>query len=58
MKNLEILEVHEINLKEKKEIEGGVLGIDDILVGLAIAAGAAIINDWDGFKEGFASAFD
>ncbi len=60
MKNLELnaLGVQEMNIKEKRMIEGGVFGIDDILVGLAIAAGAAIINDWDDFKDGFASAFN
>ena len=36
--------------EEMHEIQGGILGI--ILAGLAIAAGAAIINDWDNFKNG------
>jgi len=36
--------------EEMHEIHGGVLAA--ILVGLAIAAGGAIINDWDNFKAG------
>ena len=36
--------------KEMYEIRGGILLA--ILAGLTIAAGAAIINDWDNFKAG------
>jgi len=35
---------------EMHEIHGGILHI--IIAGLIIAAGAAIINDWDNFKNG------
>jgi hypothetical protein len=35
---------------EMYETRGGFLGI--IAAGLIIAAGAAIINDWDNFKAG------
>jgi hypothetical protein len=57
MKNLENYGILELNAQEIKEINGGIFGWDDVLVGLAIAAGAAIINDWDNFKKGFWSAF-
>ncbi len=58
MKNLENYGVQEMNASEIKEIDGGVFGWDDILIGIAIAAGAAIINDWDDFKDGFSTAFN
>jgi len=58
MKNLENYGVLEMDSAKIREIEGGVFGFDDILIGLAIAAGAAIINDWDGFKDGFSTAFN
>ncbi len=39
-----------LNREEMHEIHGGILLV--ILAGIAIAAGAAIINDWDNFKRG------
>ena len=57
MKNLENNGVQELNTREKISIDGGLFGIDDLLIGLAIGAGLAIINDWDDFKKGFFSAF-
>ena len=36
--------------EEMYDVKGGILAV--ILAGLAIAAGAAIINDWDNFKAG------
>lgn len=55
MKKLETIQPNfaELNAKELQEINGGVFGIDDVIIGLVVAAGAAIINDWDGFKAGF-----
>jgi len=58
MKNLENYGVIEMNTQEIKETDGGIFGLDDILIGIAIAAGAAIINDWDDFKKGVATAFN
>ena len=43
-------EFHPLNQDEMHETQGGFLGA--ILAGLAIAAGTAIINDWDNFKNG------
>lgn len=39
-----------LNREEMHETHGGILAV--IIAGLAIAAGAAIINDWDNFKAG------
>ncbi len=39
------------------EVDGGVLGIDDFLVSVAVGTVLAIINDWDGFKKGIMSGF-
>ncbi|MFC2116221.1 hypothetical protein ACFLTU_07080 [Bacteroidota bacterium] len=43
-------EFHPLNREEMHEVQGGFLGA--VLIGLAIAGGAAIINDWDNFKNG------
>lgn len=45
MKNLQNLEVKELNLNEAKEIEGGFFGIDDFIAG-AILGGLL----YDGLK--------
>ena len=58
MKKLENYGTQELCTTEMRETEGGIFGIDDILIGIAIAAGAAIINDWDDFKDGFSTAFN
>jgi hypothetical protein len=54
MKNLELenLELEELTLCEKKEMNGGVLGLDDLLVGIGIAVVVQVISDWDNFKRG------
>lgn len=44
----------ELEKKELQEIDGG---LHPVLIGIAIAVGASIINNWDDFKEGFMSAF-
>ena len=41
---------HPMEPDEMHETYGGILAA--IFVGLTIAAGAAIINDWDNFKNG------
>jgi hypothetical protein len=41
---------------EKDELintNGGFFGWDDFLVGIAVGAVLAIINDWDNFERGF-----
>lgn len=55
MKNLDIQYLQQ---EEMENINGGMDPFTAVAVGLAIAAGTAIINDWDDFKDGFGSAFD
>ena len=52
MKNLENYGVQELNAKEIRETDGGIIGLDDILIGLVIAVGTVIVNDWDNFEAG------
>ena len=40
---------HPMDRNELHETQGGAWAI---LIGIGIAAGAAIINDWDNFKNG------
>jgi len=44
----------EISPAEQLEINGGIIPfiLGRILIGIAIAAGAKIIDDWDNFKNG------
>ncbi len=44
--------VQELGREELREVDGGIFGIDDFLVGVAIAAVVAIVNDWDNFERG------
>lgn len=48
----------ELEKRELMEVDGGVFGFDDFLVGIAVGTFMVIINDWDGFKRGFMSAFN
>jgi hypothetical protein len=52
--HMETLQEGLVLLKQKEllEIHGGCPILVPILVGLAIAAGTEIINDWDNFKAG------
>ena len=51
-------EMTESNLRK---IDGGIVGIDDALVaiaiGIGISAGGEILSNWDDFKRGLMSAF-
>lgn len=58
MENLEKYGIQVLDRNEVNKTNGGVFGIDDFLVGVAVAAVVAIITDWDDFKSGFASAFE
>lgn len=59
MKNLENLSVQEMNIKETQNTNGGIFGLDDWAIGVAVggtvAAVAEIIGDWEHFKKGFFS---
>ena len=54
MKNLDLnsFGVQEMDAKAMEEANGGVFGIDDLIIGCAVAAFAAIVNDWDNFERG------
>jgi lactobin A/cerein 7B family class IIb bacteriocin len=56
MKNVvdvQIPNIREMDKKELTQIEGGLIGLDDFLIGVAIGAAIAIIQDWDNFERGF-----
>jgi lactobin A/cerein 7B family class IIb bacteriocin len=44
----------ELNNEELKKISGGFGFLVAVAIGLSIAAGAEIFNDWDNFKNGLA----
>lgn len=52
MKNLNELGVQEMDALEMKEKNGGLGFLATVLAGSAIAAVAAVINDWDNFERG------
>jgi len=43
----------ELERGELCEVNGGVIGWDDFLIGIAIGTFIAVINDWDNFERGF-----
>lgn len=47
----------ELEKSELMRVDGGAFGFDDLLGVLATGVIMSIINDWEGFKKGFASAF-
>ena len=47
----------ELSEIELKDLNGGVVGVDDVVMAVAILVIGGIINDWDNFKKGFMSAF-
>jgi hypothetical protein len=47
----------ELEKSELMEVDGGVFGLDDFLVGIAVGTVLLVLQDWDGFKKGLASAF-
>ncbi len=53
MENVQELGLIEMSQNEKKEIDGGVFGIDDLILTVAAGAILAVINDWDNFEKGF-----
>jgi hypothetical protein len=42
----------ELNNDECKKINGGLFGLDDIIVGIVVGAAIEIMSDWDNFKAG------
>ena len=43
--------------QETQSLNGGAVFLAPILIGLAIAAGTNIINNWDDFKAGLAKGW-
>ena len=50
--DLDCFGVKEITKNELREIDGGVFGIDDLILTIAAGAVIAVINDWDNFERG------
>lgn len=44
--------MRELTPEEQQEINGGVFGLDDLLIGVAVGAAVQIMSDWDNFKRG------
>ncbi len=47
----------ELNDEELKQLDGGLVGVDDVIFGLTMAFFGTVLSDWDGFKKGIMSAF-
>lgn len=50
--NLEKLNLVELDAQEIQETEGGLFGIDDLLLTVAAGCVLAIIDDWENFERG------
>lgn len=44
--------LRDLTPEEQQEINGGVFGLDDLLIGVAVGAAVQIMSDWDNFKRG------
>ena len=43
----------ELEKSELMEVDGGVFGWDDLVIGIIVGTVLAVINDWDNFERGF-----
>jgi hypothetical protein len=50
--NLEKLNLVELNAQEVQETEGGIFGLDDLVIGVLVAAAAQVMSDWENFEAG------
>lgn len=58
MKNLKNLKVVELNAQETRKIEGGIIGIDDVLLlGLGALIGVALSQDIDRLKAAYKAGY-
>jgi len=57
MKNLQNYDVHELSIIEQKKIDGGLFGLDDLIIGAALLVVGDIINNWDDFKTGISGGY-
>lgn len=55
--NLDNLNLAELNAQEVQEVEGGILGIDDVAYAAIAFIGAGIINNWSDIKRGARDAW-
>lgn len=50
--NLEKLNLVEMSSQEVKEVDGGLFGIDDLIIGVLIGVAVQIMADWENFEAG------
>ena len=50
--NLEKMKLTVLNIKELKKTNGGIFGIDDLIIGVLIAGATTIMGDWENFERG------
>ena len=50
--NLENLNLVELNAQEAVLIDGGLFGIDDLVIGVLVGAAVQIMADWENFEAG------
>lgn len=52
--DLDIAQLQELDYSESQNLNGGFFGLGKVVIGITIAAAAAVINDWQCFKDGLA----
>ncbi|SHM77545.1 hypothetical protein [Flavobacterium xanthum] len=55
--NLDNLNLVELNAQEVQEVDGGVVGVDDVLLAVGIASAVLIIENWSDIKKGALDAW-
>jgi hypothetical protein len=53
---LENLGVSNISPSDSVNLNGGIFGIDDLVIGILVGAAVQIMADWDNFERGLAGA--
>jgi len=59
MKNLDLMGVQELDAKEIMETDGGLFGIDDIIIGgLVVGATISLANNFGDFLDGISDGWN
>jgi len=58
MENLKKINIQELTKDEIENINGGLFGIDDLILALVAGTILAVLDDLDGFADGVSSGFN
>ena len=56
--DLQKMGLKELSVGEQKEIDGGLFGIDDVIIGIAVAATISFIDNFGDVREGLSDGWN